>query len=470
MKTDFTVENKALKYLSLATMITLIALSVAWFKERILFPDSAELTFYLVNGNHFFITYTRFIDYLTQLLPFIGLCFHSSIKTIMLLHSVNYILFYTAIFAVVFFKFKDFKAAFSITLLPLLFGNWTFFYHTEFNQSLALDVFFISYCFYFSKQNLAINVFTILFLAALITTIIFSHPLAVIPFVFCCAYLFLKFFEAKKSTLLKLISASFIYAIIVFFVWKIFFITAYDANNSKKIDTLIQSPFGFFSSNLMQSFFHNIFSHSFVFGAIFILSIAFFIFKKRYVMLLWWLISSVSYFVLITSSYPDNTYNCYFEHFFQPLNLLLIIVMFYEIIPAIKINFFVPVLLLLILCFRFSKIYFFKQETTATIDWYKIQIATTNNAGYQKGIVLNNNFNPKVDVAIWATPTISLLLSSCENPSRPTTLAILWADDKTKELQADNSLFFADFGKIAQSFLNKKYFDVGGKPYWQIPK
>src|ERR1700759_4392681 len=92
-----------------------LILCIVFYKERI-FLDGAYYFFHVVQSQHFCIEHQRYILAISQLLPCIGSWFHLSLSTLLVLSSVNPVLYDALLFYFITYRLHHEGAAWALLL------------------------------------------------------------------------------------------------------------------------------------------------------------------------------------------------------------------------------------------------------------------------------------------------------------------------------------------------------------------
>ncbi|MDB4727424.1 hypothetical protein OAF63_01425 [Saprospiraceae bacterium] len=104
-----------------------IAFSLIFFKERLLNFDSAYYSFHILYHEDFFIIHGRTINYFTQWLPLLGIKMGGSLKTVLLLYSVSFMLVYYLAYNVIVHVIKNVEAGLFLALSLCLTMRYKFY-------------------------------------------------------------------------------------------------------------------------------------------------------------------------------------------------------------------------------------------------------------------------------------------------------------------------------------------------------
>src|SRR5688500_6624249 len=90
----------------LSLIITAI-LAIYFFKERVLFVDPGQQLFEMINEQNFKVFVGRHSMMINQTIPLIGIKMGLSLKTLMILYSISFVIIYYLCFLLSVYKFKN---------------------------------------------------------------------------------------------------------------------------------------------------------------------------------------------------------------------------------------------------------------------------------------------------------------------------------------------------------------------------
>ena len=179
----FTLETIERFFLFLL-MIGLCTLSVVFYKERILFNDTLKCLYDLFYKDALNVTTNRYISIFGELLPFLAFKGGGSLKSVLLLYSLNLILLPVVLSLISMYWFRETRTAWTILLYYVLMSARLFYYPiSELQAGLGFLLFYTGFWDFAMRQPAPVRPLTF-WCASLffIPTIIFSHPLALLVF------------------------------------------------------------------------------------------------------------------------------------------------------------------------------------------------------------------------------------------------------------------------------------------------
>ena len=138
------------------------------------FLDATYYLFHLIQNKGFVIEHQRFVLVLSQLLPLVGLLLGFKLKTIIILYSINQVLFPLVLWVILFFVIKDYYSSLAMLLMQVC-GVYFLFYCPMY------EIWFGCYLLIFWNSLLInhwqLNRLKAILFYVLLITILFAHPL-----------------------------------------------------------------------------------------------------------------------------------------------------------------------------------------------------------------------------------------------------------------------------------------------------
>ena len=191
--------------------------------------DGAYYLFRIVNFETFQVEHQRFVLVFSQALPLLGVKLGLSLKAIIILNSLSNIIFFYLIFRYVVYYLRDQTAGIAVILfqvLGVLHLNFTPMYEVWYGAMLLVPIRAHLVCYRYNSMR------DILFLIALMITVLFAHPLLFIPLIFV---LLLDAVEKWALDWRVLFSAVFVFT--GWIIVKKMFISPYEAGKVSMLDT-----------------------------------------------------------------------------------------------------------------------------------------------------------------------------------------------------------------------------------------
>jgi hypothetical protein len=316
----FAKKNKDWAFILLGHLSFLVLLfaSVYFYKERILFADSAFQFFKIVNFEKINVEAYRYGAILPELPLLLAMKLGVNLKLLIITYSVAFIALYYIIFLICIKLLKNIPSGLSIVLVLIICISESFFYPvTETHQSLVFSVLLFAILQYPSFRNSLVQI-----LLAIVVIIVsfLAHPVAIYPLTFIIGYN-----AIDKKQLRTIIPYALLTLVIGLAIAKVM-ITDENSYEGKFFSELIKSPsiildlpFAYSTKFLIKRIFG-----LYLWVAIleFIL-ILYLILKKEYLKLFWQLGISGFFLIVTLLTYNKGDSDMLMERAFMPLALLV---------------------------------------------------------------------------------------------------------------------------------------------------
>ncbi len=334
------------------SFVLLFTLSFLFFKERVLFSDTAFQYFKIVNFEKINIEASRYGAILPQLPVLLAIKFGVNLKWLIIIYSGSFILLYYLIFLCCIYLFKNIPAGLAIVFVLILCISQSFFHPvTETHQSLAFSVLVFAILQYSGFRSSFLQYF----LATIVIVLaFFTHPVAIYPLVFIIGYVAIdkKQFRSPAPYILLFIVA-------VLAIGKVL-LTNENSYEGKFFSELLKSP------SILLDLPHTYSTKFFIkriFGLYFWLVIfqltlvVFLASKKKYVKLVWQLAAAGFFLIITLLTYNQGDSDMMMERAFMPLALFVAIPLLKETLQENKLRILKVVLFTAVILISMNRIY-----------------------------------------------------------------------------------------------------------------
>ncbi len=453
---------------SLIVLGILTILSVVWYKERMFFVDPAWVTFNIINTKQFCFAEYRYGAFITQSVPLV--CTHLGVplKTILLLYSLSFYLFFLGAAYLVGVRWREPWLGILLTFYLTLFVSDVYFWpNNEVHQGIAWMFLFLAlYAHQEKTKDTTSNVKTILHSITLIAFLFFalsSHLLVSVPLSFLWLFIHLEHWEAKKERLFRdkrfvfysLLLCSFVLARYKFSTegW-------YDGAKLKGVNNFsLSSLTAVFTSGQSDTFLPLLFKNYFLVFPLLGIGIRFLFIQKKHIAIFLTFFYVFVYYVLICITYPrafPRERLFYIESEWMALAIIVATPFVVAAIPKLKFKWLFVLLFvsfsirLLYICNSFS--YFHQRFNQLEQTVNRLQAKGTQKVIFVESLQdANHRF-----IMSWGLPVESLLLSSC-TPTQPA-LTFKSVDGSFNTNTMTNNTFQSCFDVLPIAQLNKAYF------------
>jgi hypothetical protein len=458
-------DNKSLKLPALAIPVLiaiLLAASVLYYKERMLFIDAPHVLFRIINDRGFFISDYRYGSFISQLFPLVGIALHLSLKWVMIVYSAGFYVFYLSVSLLLVCKYRDYKLAILFGLYLTLFASATFFWpNNEVHQGIAWLLLAFAVNFAIAAKKWPVFVSLPIFAASFYLAI-FTHPVIMIATIYLWLFFYLSRLHWPYSKAQSLICSG----VLLLILYLKFNQGLHDGYDSTKIENVTGFHPGqfkkvFFSAQL-RFFVKNCLTNYWVFPVLFAAGIVSLVRQRRFAILSLTVFASAAYLFLVCITFPDMSDNnrFYMESEYMPLVLLACAPFVYYTLPQLR-----PAAATFILALIFiSRLAYIAAAAApftnrvAILDGIHAKMKEKNLAK----IIIHEPI-PAVDEALilnWGVPVESFFLSALhgERPQR----TFFFSDGN--QLKAFNThsrdTFLGCWEKRCTAHLNSRYFQL----------
>ncbi len=304
--------------LGLLTFFGMLVISVVFYEERTTFLDLAYHLFEQARRGTVAIQNYRFVSALTQYLPTQLLGAGVDMKTVQLVYSLVFPVFYGSVWAITYFGLRAREWALAWTLLWAAFATHTHFWvQSELPQGLAILVLALPLVGCQPRTAVA-RVLVRTTLPALLFTVAFAHPLLVVPVTFCFGLLWCTQFANRIE-----ISVAALTYYVFFGLRATVFATEYDATAGGGIKEglrLLRQGWLPFS---VERFAPELLTEYYAFVLVFVLALALLWRSGAELAAGWTALAVGGHFALVAIAYPtDATAPFYFENLLLPMGFM----------------------------------------------------------------------------------------------------------------------------------------------------
>lgn len=399
---------KRLYYWGLGAFIVMFIFSVLFYKERIIFLDTAHYLFYIVKDHSFSLYTSRCGAFVSQLLPVLAVRCGLPLSDVVLAYSLGFPAFYFICYIICGTLFRQYELALSLLLFHILFVTATFYYIPS-ELPLGVDFLLIIFAYIKHKQPSGFNSISSLFLCISCFFAAYFHPLVVVILVYALSFLVLHNDSAfTKKTCLRIIIC-----FCAGFVVKVaFFSIPYDrhaASGIKNFITLFPNYFDLYSNRF---FFSKCIGSYCLLPVTCILVAAVYFANKEWKKLTFFGGCFIGYILLVNVSYPTAaTPDFYFENLYLPLGIFVAMPFVYIALPWLtRFKLAMPVFVLITIVSS-CRLYNAHGLYTARLNWERNFLR--EHAG-KKAIYPSRNLPMDTLLMTWGTPYEFWLLSTIE--------------------------------------------------------
>ena len=442
--------NKSILVLGLLAFALLLLLSIIYYKERIIFLDPAFQLSYMIRDGGFAIQVNRFAAVISKIFPYIAIKLAMPLRSIVLIYSMSFVIYNFILFIIIIKWLKNSVWALFLLLYNILMISHSFYWPAiELNQGIAIMILYFALL---DKRSSIGDTFSYILIALLVPSVVFSHPLVIIAFVFVTGYLFL-----FKRDILQMprFYAGTILAFISYVINKIFFRNWYDDMNMERLDNFGKLFPDYINLKSNSDFVEYLFSDYYLSFILLVLIIGTFLISKRYKRIVYILSFIFIYIVVVNVSFPEGVPHFFAESKYQLLGIFIITALAMDIIDMInsKVMFFS---LLFIIAIRIIHINNSHSLYSARLDLLRDIMHET---GDEKLILSESELPKDTIIMSWASAYEFWLLSALENQHQRS-IIIDENPSRFDSLLDKKDIFIEEWRIYPYSVLPERYFKL----------
>jgi hypothetical protein len=452
--------------IAIYAVFVLLVGSVFFYKERLLFLDSACAVFQRINFN-LEKTDQRYGVFITQLIIFFGAKLHLSLKAILILYSASFNIFYLIVLFFLVYKFEEYSMAILMAMYYFLFVSDSWYWpHNEVHQGVAWMFLFFAITFAMAKKQsrwfIHIPVFIVLSLLSVIT-----HPLVMISTIALWLFFWIdrsSWHYSKKETVLY----SCLLVGVIAFKYYLSNKMGYDSwkmRNAKHMSFV--DMVDAFKCLFADTFWHDCLINYWWSLIIFMMGIVMCIKEKRYFILLWTIMFSVGFFIIVCRTFGPNAYDYhgrfYLESELGILSLFIAAPFVFYFLPKLT-NIKASVLLTAIFITRIVYIMMAFPLFHKRIEFIEAGLQEMREKGLTKVILKKDKQIEDKALMDWGLPYESILASKLNGDKPQLTFLALSDNEIERNARPDNKTMINDWG--FEDLSNKFYFQIDtSRPY-----
>jgi len=409
-----------MKTIIVALFLLLLGGAFYFNEERVLFCDASYILVRILNTGWFQIQEYRYGSAITQAFPYIGMKLGLPLKTIVVLYSISFNIFYLAV-VIWLLRCGERSLAILMSFYFLLLVSDTYFWtNNEIHQAVAWMFLMFSGMFWMKRNGfhpmLQITVFSVLAFFTL-----FTHPLILMSFVFLWVFYISQASLWPFSTKWTIGFSAIVIAIIAIRFWVSLSFSKYGYDADKMQGALHFSSSALlhiFSSPMAKEFGRRLLTSYYLLP---LLTAWGFIEAWRQKKFLPLAISAgavLAYFIIMCLTFPEFiTY--YSESEWATLTLIATAPFVFYVVPRIKAR-YLSLLLAIVFIIRLGYILNSAPAFTKRKEWIEGNLQTMREENISKGMIHGNEQTKKILLQNnWSQPSESLIASALHG-DRPT--------------------------------------------------
>ena len=436
----------------------LFIFSIVFFKER-LFSDSGYYIYRVIDSGGFAIGLNRFILLFSQILPVIAVNLGLSLKSILILYSINHVLFFYILFLISRYIYKNKVAGLLLILIQTIgiqSGFFTPMFELYYGAGFLILLDVILY-----KENHKLIDFILLIIITLVA--LTSHPFTYFLFGFILLFHFIKY---RWQYIYYYLAAIVLVGIV--YVFKKYTASDYEQSKTNSIIYLLHN--GVYDLQYLKSLTIFLLQYYKELLVLMLITTIVFIYKKEYLKTLLYLISFLFLLILINLSYYGFEHSRYQEQVYFPLSFIVVYTFVNYVVKNCNAKYQISIYLFssILFYFRINEIRISGNSFTERVDKMEQLIIKCRTLNGNKFIVKINDLvqNNEFEIS-WSIPMETMLLSGLTPNEKTITICTdddMDTNDNKLKLKPEEYLMRCWDIREDKS-VNKKYFHLEDTEY-----
>lgn len=441
------------------------AVMAVWlFRERI-FADAAYYLLHVVDSESFRIEHQRFILAPAQVLALLGAKFGLSLKAVMILNSLNPVIYFYVLFLYVVVRLRDNTAGIALLLVQTLGVLHMYFcpmYEIWYGTALLVPI------YSHLRNNRHSGWIDVILLSGMIVTALFAHPLIFIALL-CLILLDAsgKWYANRKQLIL------FALLFIGWYLAKKFLLSDYETGKMNLLDTANNKSYeNLLKGAYLWSLVKYLFTYYTVPMILFLFTVFFYLVRGarfKALVLCGFFIGEILLINFTHENYPEQS--LYFERMYMPIVTMSLLPFLYDVFTAVTLhNAIGGTAIALMIGWRLWLFADISKVYTERLDKTNRVIAEAHKTPGSKYILDNDDFHSCYNFVEWSFPMETLLYSAIEGKDKCVTVVVhddLDAENNRKRLN-DGNFLFRRWDLRLNRQINPRYFLIKPGAYQQL--
>lgn len=432
--------------------LSLLLLSIIYFKERVIFADVSYILYNLITEGEYAIQANRFVSVFTQSFGLYASKLGLSLKSVAIIHSAGFIMYYFTIFLILLKLAKSNSWALGLMLFNILMVAMSFYWTpNELIQGMAFVFLYVAFMERLMQQEKKSWLYHIVPLLCLITAI-FAHPLIIFATVFGVLYLML-----HDKTRYIYWGSQFVLNVAIYLIKTKALANSYDSSAMSGFNNVFK-----FFTNFDLSGFHDFFRY--LIGDYILLSIGaiivffYYLITKKYLKLILFLAFFLAYSIIVNLAQKTAFEQYYIESQYLILSFFVILPLVKEIIPKINPKLAIGMISLIsIICL--VRIQQSHLKFTKKIEWHREFMELTKNIENPKIVIHQDEVPLDIIINLWGSAYEFWLLSTIETGETRSIVISKGEDEFDKQIDEKRTdVFIARWRYNTYESLNPNYF------------
>lgn len=473
INTDRQASLRNAYYASLALLAILLAGSIVWYKQRMLFADPAYIFFRILTEKQLSIQEYRYGSAVTQVWPLLGGMMRLPLRMLLILYSASFYFFY-CIVALLLGRWKQYALGILFAFyMSLLVSDVYFWPNNEVHQGMGWLMLFLGLFFRYQEQE-HIPLWTHPVMLGCLFLALFSHFIVVVPCTFLWLYwvLYHPSFWPTRTQRIRIGCYSIAIVIIFLIKLQLGIHGAYDGDKlGAALNVKPKEIFESFHNSSAQTIGSLILRNYWLLIPITIVGLAAIIRLKQWGRVAVMLCFALGYFSLVCLTFP-NTFArrelFYMESEWMAWAILLATPFVVHSLPALR-----PRLALMVVSLIYLVRLGYISQSFSLFNERVNRLTTITESLHERGItkaflVAEQSTRDSAFLMDWSLAYESILLSSLKGDAPAVTFMVIPSDYAVP--QPNKDLYLSPYLNLPAQQLDNRYFSIDTtKSYQDVP-
>ena len=456
------LKRKEWDILGHAFFVSIIILSVVFYKERIYYFDSAFQFFKIIHFEKFNIEAHRYSTVLTQFFVLLAIKLSMPLKAVTIIFSVSFPLLYYAVYLTCVKILKSPEAGLLVILSLILGVKQSFFYTvTETFQAVVYSALFFGYINYWFKQPRGKEFMFWAIALIILALCYFSHPISLFPVFYILGFYLIDTRDWKNYRIYLLVAI-----IAISYLLKVLVTdsNSYEGALFSQLGNTMGVLSNIWEMYTVSFFVSQIFGLYLTMVLISGVVVVYYWLKKEWFKLAYFTTAGSLFFIVIVIVYNQGSASIAMERCYIPLSIFIGVPFTKEVLNKQNRLFMVKyIAVVFIVLYGFTYIYKAGQTYKKRSNYVAALVAHKSNLPENKFIVQRSQLNMKTIEVPWALACETLMYSSLNSNTESSSFYLLEniTDTAKMEISRTNRLFLVNFWlNWNSSELNTDYFNL----------
>ncbi|MBS1623638.1 MAG: hypothetical protein JST83_06435 [Bacteroidetes bacterium] len=446
--------------LGLLCFAALLALAGIFFRERIAFCDTAYQAVYLLIEQKPWVNWFRPGSIIPQFVPLAAIWLHADLKTVMILHSLSFILFYLAVYLVCYRYSRKTLLFFLAPLYLTLITNEVFYWpQSELQQGMLWLCLYAVLLYEGSFDKFSLLISSVLHFLFLFWIQSF-HPLIFFPIVLLIIYYYgtwQSLFSRQSITHIIVAGAAFVSRFLIGIL------SPYERGKLDIGNAIRENLPHFISLPSVHAFIHHLPTYYAVYTLVMLAATGWLLWHRQYLKAFALVAISFAYWVLVMISSPPDV-RFYTENMLLPLAFIAAFPLVVDMLPAYPLR-YTATAAALIIAMRLAGIYSVHTDYTAHYAAYDPYIAIARDRKLNGLFVDEKLVNQQQAIITWASGYETMLTTSLQSPDSCRIIQVDPDPDHYSYALGMDTAAVTCYGIWGKTQLPPRYFKLQGGRY-----